>query len=110
MMKTIMITKTIAASDDADNLTYDNIAEIVKYENTAGRRDESTTPGNANPAKDQFIESLQERDQSATELVTFTPPTGLNVKTGMTLQILLISAIALGVVAVGIVIIKKKVL
>lgn len=106
----LTITKTIAASDDADNLTYDNIAEIVKYENTAGRRDESTTPGNANPAKDQFIESLQERDQSATELVTFTPPTGLNVKTGMTLQILLISAIALGVVAVGIVIIKKKVL
>ncbi len=106
----LTITKTVAANDDADNLAYDNIAEIVKYENVAGRRDEATIPGNANPELDQFEESLQERDQSATELVTFTPPTGLEVQTGMTLQVLFITVISLGVLAIGIVIIKKTVL
>lgn len=106
----LTITKTVSATDDADNLAYDNIAEIVKYENVAGRRDEATIPGNANPEVEQFEESLQERDQSATELVTFTPPTGLEVQSGMTMQILIITVIALGVLAVGIVIIKKTVL
>lgn len=106
----LTVTKTVAANDDADNLAYDNIAEIVKFENVAGRRDEATIPGNANPEKEQFEESLQERDQSATELVTFTPPTGLEVQTGMTLQILLITVIALGIVVIGVIVIKKKVL
>lgn len=106
----LIITKTVAANDDADNLAYDNIAEIVKYENIAARRDEATIPGNANPELEQFEESLQERDQSATELVTFTPPTGLEVETGMTMQVLLITVISLGVLAIGIVIIKKTVL
>lgn len=106
----LTITKTVSATDDADNLAYDNIAEIVKYENVAGRRDEATIPGNANPEVEQFEESLQERDQSATELVTFTPPTGLEVQSGMTMQILIITVIALGVLAIGIVIIKKTVL
>lgn len=106
----LTITKTVSATDDADNLAYDNIAEIVKYENTASRRDEATIPGNANPGVEQFSESLEERDQSATELVTFTPPTGLEVESGMTMQILIITVVALGVLAIGIVIIKKTVL
>lgn len=114
----LTITKTVAADGDSDNLAFDNIAEIVKFENTAGRRDEASIPGNANTNPDLkpedektvFAEALVERGQSATELVTFTPPTGLEVQTGMTIQILLISVIALGIVVVGIVIIKKKVL
>ncbi len=106
----LTITKTVSATDDADNLAYDNIAEIVKYENVAGRRDEATIPGNANPEVEQFTESLQERDQSATELVTFTPPTGLEVQSGMTIQVLFITVISLAVLAIGIVIIKKTVL
>ena len=106
----LTVTKTVSATDDADNLSYDNIAEIVKYENISGRRDEATIPGNANPEVEQFKESLAERDQSATELVTFTPPTGLEVDKGMTLQVLFISGIALVILAVGVVIIKKTVL
>lgn len=106
----LTVTKTVSATDDADNLSYDNIAEIVKYENISGRRDEATIPGNANPEVEQFEESLAERDQSATELVTFTPPTGLEVDKGMTLQVLFISGIALVILAVGVVVIKKTVL
>ena len=106
----LTVTKTVSATDDADNLSYDNIAEIVKYENISGRRDEATIPGNANPEEEQFTESLKERDQSATELVTFTPPTGLEVDKGMTLQVLFISGIALVILAVGVVVIKKTVL
>lgn len=106
----LTVTKTVSAEDDADNLAYDNIAEIIKYENFVGRRDEATIPGNANPEVEQFEETLKERDESATELVTFTPPTGLRVETGMTLQILFISGIALVILAVGVVIIKKTVL
>ena len=49
-------------------------------------------------------------DQSATEVVTLTPPTGANLMNVMTLQILLVVLVALVIVAIGIVIIKKKVL
>lgn len=107
----LKVTKTIGVNtDDAENLTFDNIAEVVKYENSVGRRDIITTPGNANPQLGEFSVAFEERDSSATELVTFTPPTGLEVEKGMTLQILLVVLISLLVVVVGIMIIKKKVL
>ena len=54
--------------------------------------------------------ALKERDSSATELVTFTPPTGIRAESTLTLQILAVVLIALVIVSVGIVIIKKKVL
>ena len=122
----LTISKTVSAQDDADNLAFDNIAEIVKIENAVGRRDEATVPGNANPEgvkntdpetmeadpieKGEFIASLVERDASATELITFTPPTGLKTEVTLTTQILLITMISLTILVIGIVIIKKKVL
>ena len=114
----ITITKSVSAEEDADNLTFDNIAEIVKIENSVGRRDITVTPGNSNPkgskneesSMGEFASGLKERDSSATELVTFTPPTGIETQNVMTSQILIIIVVALGIVAVGIVTIKKKVL
>lgn len=106
----LTITKTVSAQDDANNLTYDNIAEIVKIENSVGRRDEVTIPGNANPKLGEFDIALKERDSSATELVTFTPPTGIQSKTILTIQILVVVLAALSVLAIGVVVIKKKVL
>lgn len=106
----LTITKTVSAEDDANNLNYDNIAEIVKIENSVGRRDIVSVPGNANPTLGEFEVALKERDSSATELVTFTPPTGINSETVMTIQILAVVVIALTVIAIGVVIIKKKVL
>ncbi len=107
---TLRVTRTIAAAKDTDDLTFDNLAEIVKFENTVGRREVASIPGNANPHLGEFETAIYETDSSATELITFTPPTGLEVETGMTLQVLLVIVAALGVVAVGVIIIKKKVL
>ena len=104
----LTVTKTVSAQDK--DLSYDNIAEIVKLENNVGRRDMLAIPGNANPKLGEFAQSLYERDSSATELVTFTPPTGQKTEVAMTAQILVVTIIALAVLVVGIVIIKKKVL
>ena len=115
----LTVTKTIAAQDDMDSLTFDNIAEIVKLENNVGRRDVASVPGNANPKgamindefeKGEFAGASLERDASATELVTFSPPTGIEAKAVITTEVLIMVAIALIVVVVGIVIIKKKLL
>lgn len=107
---TLSISRTVAAAKDTDDLTFDNLAEVVKFENTVGRRDVAATPGNANPHLGEFETALYETDSSATELITFTPPTGLEVQSGMTFQVLLVIVVALGIVAIGVVIIKKKVL
>ena len=108
--KVLLTTKTIGTESDVDNMTFDNLAEIVKVQNTAGRRDMLTVPGNANPKLGEFTASIKERDASATELVTFTPPTGIKAEAPMTTQVLIVTLVALVIVAVGIVIIKKKVL
>lgn len=106
----LTITKTVSAEDDADNLNYDNITEVVKIENSVGRRDEVAVPGNANPKLGEFEISLEERDTSATELVTFTPPTGIEAQSIISIQILIVIVASLAILAIGIVIIKKKVL
>lgn len=107
---TLRTSRTVAAAKDTDDLTFDNLVEIVKFESTVGRRDVAATPGNANPHLGEFETAVYETDSSATELVTFTPPTGLEVNSGMTFQVLLVIVVALGIVAIGVVIIKKKVL
>ena len=104
----LTVSKTVSAEDK--DLTFDNIAEIVKFQNTVGRRDTLTVTGNANPKLGEFPEALKERDSSATELITFTPPTGIEAEVTLTTQILIVIAIALTIVVGGILIIKKKVL
>jgi len=106
----LTVTKTVSAQDDANSLTYDNVAEIVKFENSVGRRDQVAIPGNANPKLGEFEVALNERDSSATELVTFTPPTGIEAHSIISIQVLIVIVASLVIVAVGIVIIKKKVL
>ena len=104
----LVVSKTVSAEDK--DLSFDNIAEIVKLQNTVGRRDTVAVAGNANPKLGEFIQSLDERDASATELITFTPPTGIGVEETMTTQILIVIAISVVIGIVGILIIKKKVL
>ena len=126
----LTISKVISAQDDTESLEFDNLAEIIKYENAAGRRDTVATPGNASPkgsivddtieangkiyrttrvAKGEFAGALKERDTSATEVITFTPPTGVEAKAVLITELLVMSAIALAVMSIGIIIIKKKV-
>ena len=114
----LTVTKTVSAEDDANNLTYDNLAEIVKFENTVGRRNVTAVPGNCNPKElneegepiGEFNASVKEIDSSATELITFIPPTGIVLEENMNNEILLIIAVSLAIISIGIVVIKKKVL
>ena len=108
----LTITKVVSAQADVENLAFDNIAEVVKFENNVGRRDMTAVPGNSNPHLNggEFPEGLKERDSSATELVTFTPPTGIEEKSVLTTQVLAIVLVSMGVLATGVVVIKKKVL
>jgi len=106
----LTMTRSIDSEIDDEDLNYDNIAEIVKFENTVGKRDIETIAGNADPKLGEFTVSLEERDASATELITFTPPTGLNTNTALTIQMLMVSVVALVILAIGIVVIKKTVL
>ena len=135
----LVVTRVIASQDDTANMSYDNIAEIVKIENSVGRRDVKAVTGNANPKgvllsptvyendgsikidgdgkkmkakvlEGEFASAVFERDASATELITFTPPTGQNEQVVLTTEILVMVAISLAVIVVGILIIKKKAL
>ena len=98
-----------------------SIAEIIKYNNIVGRRDELTTPGNQVPAEALKTDNnvlmpiavssgmLYERDTSATEVITLSPPTGTGLMTWR-IQVIGTVTVALAIVACGIIIIKKKVL
>ena len=107
---TLTVTKTVSSQDDTKNMQYDNLAEVVKYENSVGRRDVTSISGNANPKEGEFKTAQKERDSSATELITFAPPTGIEVQNVMKNQILIIVIASLCGVAIGIVVIKKRIL
>ncbi len=95
----LVLTKTISAADDADDLSYDNMAEIIQFTNLVGRKD--NIPGNQEPS-----EAPHEKDADYTETVIITPPTGENKAT----YYLLIGAVVLVVLAGGIYFIRKKVI
>ena len=102
------VTRTVSSEDDADNLNFDNMAEVVKIMNAVGRRDIKVVSGNANPKFGEFEVATAERDTSATELVTFTPPTGIDPYKEMLNQILIATTAGLMIVGVGVIIIKRK--
>lgn len=113
-MKMVM-TRSIDSQIDDDDLSYDNIAELVKLENTVGKRDIRTVAGNVDPkggllGEGEFAASLDERDASATELITFTPPTGLDTRTSLTTEMLIVGLAALAILGTGVVLIKKYVI
>jgi len=106
-------------SSELDASDIDNLAEIIKVENTAGRRDSRNIAGNANPYELSGGEPIgvyavanqgREKDASATEVITLSPPTGLSPAESRVLQLILVTTISIVIVAVAIVIIKKKVL
>ena len=43
-----IVTSTHASQENINNMNYDNLAEILMYSNTVGRRDMQAIPGNAN--------------------------------------------------------------
>lgn len=81
------VSKVLAADTAADDMSYENMAEVIQFTTLTGRRTNfATTVGNANieeakgdPGKGspEFTLSSFESDTAATETVTLIPPTGL---------------------------------
>lgn len=81
------VSKVVSAEADTEDMTYENIAEIIQFTTLTGRRTNFvTTIGNADinttdpdPGKgsEEFITASFESDTAATETITLTPPTGL---------------------------------
>ncbi len=108
----IITTKKIStlSSDESNSLAFDALAEIVKYENTVGRRDMTYITGVITPKYGEFFESLKKRGASSTEIVTFTPPTGIDKSNILLTQVLAIASVSIVIIAGGIILIRKKVL
>lgn len=77
----LVASKVIAAEDKSEDMTYENVGEIIQYTSVTGRVTSlGTTLGNANLLnKTEWDEGRRESDTAATEKVTLTPPTGLGM-------------------------------
>lgn len=98
---TIAIRRLSSQQADED-LSFDNIAEIVEYKTDAGRRSPSSTPGNTNTRlSETFSAQNLEPDTGLALLITITPPKGLSKSQRAvfsTLNITLVSMASLAVV------------
>ena len=96
----LVLSKTLSPQDEADTLSYENIAEILQLSNTVGRRDMDAVVGNQEPD-----EEPAEYDSDFIERITITPPTGENRA-----YYFVLGTIVLIILIGGIVLIKRKVL
>lgn len=96
----LVLSQLITAQNDTDDLTYDNIAEIVKTTNSVGRRMAYSVVGNQDPTQ---IPS--EVDAAKAERVMILPPFG-----SATYIYIIIAIAATAILVVGIILIKKKVI
>lgn len=130
-----VVTSAHASEEAVDDMNYDNLAEVVMYSNTVGRRDMQTIPGNANMiakqtdafkaganwSGDEVVVELAdgqrvttERDAyAARDTVTFSEPTGLSIEResiNKVIRIILVSLIiaAIAVIIATITIVVKK--
>ena len=94
----LVLTQTISADDDTDDQTYDSLVEIVRVNNTQGRRMNNSVVGNQDPTKEP-----REIDADSAEEVTIMPPFGdkrMYELIGFTLSMtLFVGAIALKLIS-----------
>ena len=95
----LILSKTLSPNDEDDTLNYGNMAEILQYSNSVGRRDMDAIPGNQQPDEDPY-----EYDTDFTERILITPPYGENKAIYFVLSIAV-----LAILTGGIILIKKKV-
>lgn len=98
----LILTQLVTAENNADDRTYNNIAEITTISNTVGRRMAFSVQGNQDPAS----EVPSEIDSAKSEQIVILPPFGVG-------NIVMYITIAIGTLAVlttGIILIKKKIL
>ena len=116
-------TKLLTSSTNDDDLTFENDTEIIQYSNDVGRFYETydatsndnvrkkITPGNYNPSeegREENQETDSNYDNYPHSTITITPPTGKQMQNVVLYPI--IGVIALAIIGVGVIIIKKKVL
>ena len=75
--KEVLHIRDAFAEEKKVKIEIDSNTYYAAYTNdiATGRRDVTAIPGNADPKNGEFNVSIDERDSSATELVTLTPPT-----------------------------------
>ncbi|MBQ9297619.1 MAG: hypothetical protein IJ223_01050 [Clostridia bacterium] len=95
----LVLTKTLSSADNEDDQTYDNIAEILQFSNSVGRR--ANIPGNQDPK----AEITSEPDSDNTETIIITKPYGENRA-----HYYVLAGVVLTLVAGGVFVIKKKVI
>ena len=91
--KTLVLTQTLTADDGGDDKTYNNLMEIVKVNNTVGRRFSDSVVGNQNPT-----EEPKEVDSDDSQQVRIMPPFGqkyIYYILGGAIAIILIAGIAI---------------
>lgn len=113
----LLTSKVLSPEDKTDDMTYENIAEIIQYTSVTGRiTNLATTIGNVKiedvhrnkNESPEFYEGRTESDTASVERVTLTPPTGLSsinqvvrdVVEGASYTVIVI--IVVGLVCVGI--------
>ena len=99
----LVLSQLITSENNTDDLTYRNIAEIVKTSNTVGRRDKDSIVGNQDPTVFEITES----DTDMSQTVRILPPFGSTPK-ALVISITVVASII--ILAGGIIFIKKKVL
>lgn len=98
---TLVLSQLITAQNAEDDLTYENMVEIVETSNSVGRRMAYSVVGNQDPTTDPA-----EVDSNVAERIIILPPFGIG-------DTIIYAGIALAIGAilvVGIVLIKKKVI
>ena len=110
--KKLVVSVGLSASEIENGGVYDSyIAQVTRYTNAAGRRDQST-PANLAYVHSydikKTLENYNEEDEFWAETFRITKPTGEDKLT--TVQIAIISVSALVILGVGIILIKKFVL
>lgn len=131
----VVVAKHLSEETSKDDI-YNNIAEVLSYTNTVGRRDEKAVPGNSQISRGEYIAATGykngelvtdyegakeitvegntlhlngERDSSAPNYITIAEPTGISILEYNKKTYSIILAIAGIIVATGIIVIKKKI-
>ncbi len=102
------LTKVLSAESDKDDMTYENVAEIIQFTTLTGRRTNfATTIGNADIAgtvpdetkgEREFVAAITEHDTAATETVTLIPPTGLMRNRRAIVNVVQATSVGVGIV------------
>ncbi len=95
----LILTQTITSENISDDLSYDNIAEIVSISNTVGRRMAYSIQGNQDPTAEPA-----EPDASKAENVVILPPFGTHY------LYIGLGIVIVAIVAVSAIVIKKRIL